>query len=83
MRGIDMVFPFRCDDDTDFKNYMVKGLTKRELFSAIAMNGLLSNPVALEKILVQANSDEENIENVVSQISCKQADSLIAELKEE
>ncbi len=53
------------------------GLTKREYIAAIAMQGLLANPEWMkeykgEKYLMQ--------DSIVSEIACKQADSLIQQL---
>jgi hypothetical protein len=55
------------------------GLTKRELFAAMAMQGLLANPRLPD---MQANTGERATERVISEQCVEFADALLTALKE-
>lgn len=53
------------------------GLTKRELFAAMAMQGIVANQAFMEFVATQKNSELATIQSAISF-----ADALIARLKE-
>lgn len=55
------------------------GLTKREWFAGMAMQGILSNPVLIGA-LAQATNDPEKGLGAVSQMAKSQADLMLKEL---
>jgi hypothetical protein len=66
---------FAC---VDSKSFLQKGLTKREYFAGLAMQGLLSNPE-----LIKAGSFDfisKGTEKRISQIATNISDDLLAEL---
>ena len=71
----DPVSPLRFIDS----EYAERGLSKRELFAAMAMQGLLSNAVALE--LFNNVYGSEHVKRV-AEASASWADALIAALNE-
>ena len=65
-------YPFDQEDISDI------GLTKRELFAAMAMQGMAANPA--DNYLAEVDG---KIVNVTSKYAVKYADALIAELNKE
>lgn len=59
-----------------------EGLTKREYFSGMAMQAMLSNPAVLEVVTGGQIIDGSCAESV-SIVSCRWADALLAELAKE
>jgi len=55
------------------------GLTKREYFAAMAMQGLLANPMVIEAMLV-LNKTQEQLARATAISSLQSADALIVEL---
>tara|TARA_R110000850_G_scaffold2452_2_gene11840 strand:+ start:492 stop:770 length:279 start_codon:yes stop_codon:yes gene_type:complete len=73
---------FNFDTDTGTTHEMFSGLTKREHFAGLAMQGILSNPSAVLQANSQSgfgwcNSDDEQLANL--SLIC--ADALLAELE--
>jgi len=70
--------PFDLADRT-IQHYISSkpGLTIRQHFAAMAMQGLLSNPEWMKEYKGEKYKMQDS---VVAEVSCKQADALIAEL---
>lgn len=64
------------DKDCDIRY----GLTKREYFAAMAMQGILANPSAMESVARVHKADLPGAEITVSCMAMRYADALIAEL---
>lgn len=61
-----------------------RGLTKREHFAGLAMQGLLSNPKAADIIMGHSPNDTEiTAATIISRTALAYADALIAELNKE
>ena len=61
------------------------GLTKREYFSVLAMQGLLANPQYWKRVyktLSSLKADKDSIECVFAQFSIKLADEILQQLEE-
>lgn len=61
------------------------GLTKRELFAAMALNGILTNEETIRQgvLLTKSMSDPASLATFVSLLACAHADALIAALNKE
>lgn len=84
MSGDENAFPSetyleRDDRSLTFK-VMNAGLTKRELFAAMAMQGMLSTPHP-EVFREMVKLGGESFGSVISKVSIEAADTLIAELE--
>lgn len=78
MKPTDPAFPF-CVWTGDIHEGHINGLTKRELFAAMAMQGLVVAQIATPKAYLEEHHYKENLEILVRQ-SLNIADALIAEL---
>ncbi len=83
----EMVFPqpeLNCDKSAS-KGTQRGGLTKRELFAAMAMQGLLSDNDTITIADMNASKEEMHtdihISKVIANVAVVHADSLIAELE--
>ena len=59
-----------------------QGLTKREYFAAMAMQGIISNK-GIVQLIIEQNSEPEFVHSVGSKMALAWADALIAELNKE
>ena len=62
---------------------MFSGLTKREYFAAMAMQGICANASFLSELTDMARKLDTHTENVVACVSVELARALIAELNKE
>ena len=72
---------FEYTQSNEFGNYQAinKGLTIRQHFAAMAMQGLLSNPEWME---VYKGEKYKMMDDIVAEVSVKQADALINALNQ-
>lgn len=87
MNGDDLAFP-RLDEsyknrDGEFSHSSVGGLTKRELFAAMAMQTICAGPGARMVADRDGRYNQTNWKEVVAMNSVEFADALIAELSKE
>lgn len=59
-----------------------RGLTKRELFAAMAMQGFCSNPEFQTASLQSADEHDMRITDWIAVAACEHADSLLQQLEE-
>lgn len=71
--GSDPAFPVALDDFRDFEHHPALGLTKREYFAAIAMQGIVASSVTTEAYTISAMARD----------SVRLADALLAALENE
>lgn len=67
----------------DKRGNMCCGLTKRELFAAIAMQGLLANEKIMEGMALAGGKELEIVSKGIALMAISKADALIAELNKE
>ena len=78
---------FYDEKDESFINRIkpLIGLTKREYFAGLAMQGLLANPQYWKRVyktLSSLKADKDSIECVFAQFSIKLADEILQQLEE-
>ena len=69
----------RCNS-THYKDEQTAGLTKREHFAGLAMQGLLSNPILSQILRAGGAEDDDNIHTSASKTAIHIANALLAEL---
>lgn len=72
----DLVNPAYINNGHDDRGYTHDGLTKREYFAAMAMQGFCANPETNRPL----NDKDEDLKIALSRVSVKLADALIEQL---
>jgi len=70
-----------CGDLNDSKDWGGSGLTKREHFAAMAMQGILSNDGMMQTMARQYTNEGISPNDRCASLSVNMADSLLAELE--
>lgn len=87
MKNDKQVFPEKTVTTGKLGDYLARsegGLSKRELFAGLAMQGILSNEILMTRyIAMYSDEDDIAIQNVLAEDSLLQADTLIKALAKE